>query len=72
MNRATGIDDVNGDPVFTGDTVAFSYGIPSAGVRGSVVDENDEFWVLTPGHNPDRIKLTSLRSSVGDFWVVYN
>ena len=72
MNRATGIDDINGDPIFTGDTVAFSYGVPGVGVRGSVVDENDEFFVLTPGHTPDRIKLASLAAYVGDFWVVYD
>ncbi len=68
--RDTGVKDVDGVPVFEGDTVKFSYGMPGVGVKAPVVFDRGTFYVETPEHNPKRCALRQLKKHVGEFWVL--
>jgi len=67
--RNTGVKDADGTPVFEGDLIDFSYGMPGVGVRAPVVFERGSFYVETPEHNPKRCALRQLKKHVGEFWV---
>lgn len=60
--------DGDDEPVGEGDTISFTYGIPPVRVVGPVVRIRGELWVETPGHHPDRCKMSELREAVGDFY----
>lgn len=60
--------DDDGEFVYAGDTVSFSYGIPPVGVRGKVFERDGDLWVSTPGHKPKECRLRSLRRYVGAWW----
>jgi hypothetical protein len=62
--------DDDGVRVRHGDVIVFSYGIPPIRVYGSVVFEQEDLWVLTPGHTPERERMSQLRKSVGTFYNV--
>lgn len=68
MNRP--ILDEDGKKVSAGDTISFSYGIPGVGVRARVEEINGALWAMTPGHKPDKCKLSKLRAAVGNFYKV--
>ena len=60
--------DDDGEFVYAGDKVQFSYGIPPVGVTGKVIERDGTLIVLTPGHKPKECKLRSLRRYVGAWW----
>jgi len=62
------IDD-DGNFILPGSSVSFSYGIPPVHVIAPVVTIDGELWVLTPGHNPTRCKLSELRECVGGYYL---
>lgn len=62
--------DDDGNFVRHGDQVRFSYGIPPVGVEADLVEEDGDLVALTPGHNPDRVALKSLRRFVGGWWKI--
>lgn len=62
------IKDSNGEEIREFDWVHFSYGIPPVGVTGEVIKDGGKYWVLTPGHFPDRCLLHRLKEYVGDFY----
>jgi len=64
------IKDDDGVRVRHGDVILFSYGIPPIRVYGSVVYEEGDLWVLTPGHTPERERMSELRDSVERFYKV--
>jgi hypothetical protein len=64
------IKDDDGARVRHGDVIVFSYGIPPIRVYGSVVYEQGDLWVLTPGHTPERERMSRLRKFVGTFYKV--
>lgn len=64
------IKDDDGNYVRDGDQVHFSYGIPPVGVTAEVVMRHGVLWVLTPEHNPKKLKLSQLRKTVGSFYRV--
>ena len=66
------VTDISGNTISTGDTIYFAYGIPGVGVHASVVDIKGVLWVLTPGHKPEKIKLSELEKHVGQFWKTKN
>jgi hypothetical protein len=61
------VDD-DGEIITDGDHVSFSFGIPPIHVVAPVVAVQGELWILTPGYNPTRCKLTELREYVGGFY----
>jgi hypothetical protein len=66
----TGIFDLHGTEVMVGGRVSFSFGIPPISVPSApVVIEKGVIWVLTPGHNPTRCRLSKLNEYVGGFYV---
>ena len=66
----TGIFDLEGTEVMIGGHVSFSFGIPPISVpRAPVVIQKGVIWVLTPGHNPTRCRLSRLDEYVGGFYV---
>ena len=70
-NRAdTGVTDSDGAPVFQGDVVSFSYGIPPISVRAKIESHDGRFYAMTPGHRPSRCPLGELMYCVGDFTVI--
>jgi hypothetical protein len=62
------IRDDEGVAIAAGDRINFSFGIPGVRVDGSVVENNGVLYVSTPGHKPERCKLSKLRGYVGHFW----
>lgn len=57
--------DDDGNWTTAGDTVLFSYGIPPVAVYAKIVKRNGRLIALTPGHNPTKSSLRSLRQYVG-------
>ena len=62
--------DDDGEPVRAEDSIFFICGLPPAPVTGLVVYEKGDLWVLTPGHNPDRCKLSEIRQHIGAYYKV--
>jgi len=60
--------DDDGKFVFGGDWVHFSFGIPAIPVKALVVTIEEELWILTPRHNPPRLRLKELRECVGSYY----
>ncbi|NTG00046.1 hypothetical protein G6L30_07920 [Agrobacterium rhizogenes] len=67
-DKALEIRDDESKLIKAGDRINFSYGIPGNRVDADIIDLNGELWALTPGHKPDRCKLSVLRRYVGHFW----
>ena len=65
----TGIFDSEGKEVCIGDLIHFSYGIPGIGVNAPIVIEKGIIYALTPGHNPKKVRLNTLKNHVGDFYI---
>lgn len=63
------IDD-DGNPVRAGDVVAFAYGIPPVRVEAKIRDIGGILFAMTPGHKPDKCKLSELRRYVGSFYRI--
>jgi hypothetical protein len=60
--------DSDGKWVRSGDAIRFSYGIPPAIVKASVVERDGKLIALTPGHNPAECELRKLKEYVGAFY----
>ncbi len=52
--------DAEGDPLYDGDHVTFSYGIPPRRSHGILQLRGREMWVLTPDDNPKESTLADL------------
>lgn len=68
----TGIKDRNGEDVWEGDIVHFSYGIPPVGVNAPIEFLNGSFYAITDGHKPRKAILGELNDYVGDFEIYGN
>lgn len=62
--------DADGKPIRAGDVISFSYGIPPVGVEAKIADVNGVLFAMTPGHKPDKCKLSELRQCVGEFYRI--
>lgn len=62
--------DDDGRKIRAGDVVSFSYGIPPVGVQAKIADINGVLFAMTPGHKPDKCKLSELRRLVGGFYKI--
>lgn len=67
--RKRSILDSDGNKVVAGDEIYFSYGIPPLRAVGIVTVIKGELWVLTPGHNPNKCRMSELREYVEHFWL---
>lgn len=65
----TGLVDMDGEDVYEGDILAFSYGIPPVKVHAPVEHKDGIFRVMTPGHNPESCPLHELEDVIGGFYV---
>lgn len=70
VRRLVMIDD-DGNRVYAGDVVRFSYGIPPVCVKAKLVQRGNKLIALTPGHTPVECNLRSLRRYVGG-WFKHN
>lgn len=57
----TGIVDDEGEKIYVGDTIHFSYGIPPIGVNAEIAKKGNSFIALTPDHNPKTVSLKTLQ-----------
>lgn len=62
--------DDDGREVRAGDVVLFSYGIPPVRVEAKIADLNGTLFAMTPGHKPDKCKLSELRKHVSNFYKI--
>lgn len=62
--------DSNGREVRAGDVISFSYGIPPVGVQAKITSIGGVLFAMTPGHSPDKCKLSKLKQYVGDFYKI--
>ena len=60
--------DSDGNKIYAGDRIRFSYGIPPVRVVASIVDKGGELIALTPDHKPTECRLSLLRQYVGCFY----
>jgi hypothetical protein len=59
--------DTEGNTLFHGDEILFSFGTPSVTVRAKLRAISGELWALTPDHNPPLCPLSELEECVGRF-----
>ena len=64
--------DEDGVPVYAGDTIAFSYGIPPVRVEGVLFERDGKLIMPTPAHTPKEATLAEIRRYCGIFWKVFN
>lgn len=60
--------DDDGQRTYAGDTICFTYGIPTVPVRAKVVLRQGKLIALTPFHIPTECNLRSLRRYVGGWY----
>jgi len=60
--------DDDGEWVYAGDTITFSFGIPPVRVKARIMNRSGTLWVLP--HNPrtEGCPLRALRGYVGAWW----
>ena len=63
------MNDRYGNKVKEGCLIESSYGIPPVKIVGTVTKIDGVLWVLTPGHNPSKCKLTSFKRHLGEFEI---
>ena len=61
MGEVELMKDRYGKKVKVGDQLESAYGIPGRKIIGTVTLIDGKLWVLTPGHNPDKCKLTAFK-----------
>lgn len=69
MSKIKLFDD-EGNPVGSGDTISFSFGIPPRYVKAKVVERDGRLFALTPDCESKECNLRSLRRYVGG-WIKY-
>lgn len=62
--------DSDGQEIHVGDVISFSYGIPPVGVQAKIADIGGVLFAMTPGHKPDKCKLSAVKRHVGDFYKI--
>lgn len=62
--------DEDGLPIRAGDVIQFSYGIPPVRVEAKIKDIDGTLYAMTPGHKPDKCRLSELRRHVGNFYRI--
>ena len=66
--RQPRLKDDNGNWVYAGDTITFSFGIPPLKVMAQVIDRHDSLWALPYNTEYSECRLRSLRRYVGAWW----
>ena len=64
------MNDRYGNKVESGCLIESSYGIPPVKIVGTAIEAGNVLWVLTPGHNPSRCKLTAFKRHLGEFEII--
>jgi len=71
--KYTGVKDDDGEKLYVGDSVRFSYGIPPVAVIAPIVEikshQRDCIYALTPDHSPKKCLLRKLRQNVGNIYL---
>lgn len=60
--------DDDGNWVYEGDTITFSYGIPPIKVTAKIMNRSGTLWVLPQNPLTEGCPLRALRSYVGAWW----
>jgi len=68
----TGQKDDDGNKVYVGDIVHFSFGIPPIGVDAPIRVIDGKNYAITKGHKPDKCLFRSLRRHVGNYYIIGN
>ena len=69
-NKPPRFKDDDGEWVYAGDTITFSYGIPPINVRAKIINRSGTLWVLPKNQRCAECCLRSLRLYVGSWWKV--
>lgn len=72
LDQFTGIKDADGNDIYVGDSVNFSFGIPPTGVIAPIAFIDGGFFAITDNHNPPKSLLSELKEHVGEFFLMTN
>ena len=67
MSKPRYTDD-EGEWVYAGDTISFSYGIPPVRVKAQIMNRSGTLWVLPDNRRYAECPLRALRGYVGAWW----
>ena len=65
----TGMLDDDGEPIYVGDKICFSFGIPPIHVTAPVEKIGEVYWAMTPQYTPKKCSLKRLKDHVGNIYL---